>query len=41
VKKYYSAEALKVKQKEESRIAAFVAVKQYLEDQKLLRLPNQ
>jgi len=40
VKKYYSAEAIKEKQEEEAKIAALIAVKQYLEDQKLLRLPN-
>jgi acetyl-CoA carboxylase biotin carboxylase subunit len=40
VKKYYSPEALKSKQQEEAQIAALIAVKQYIEDQKLLRLPN-
>ncbi|MFD2824713.1 acetyl-CoA carboxylase biotin carboxylase subunit [Lacinutrix iliipiscaria] len=40
VKKYYSPEALKSKQEEEAYIAALIAVKQYIEDQKLLRLPN-
>ena len=40
VKKYYSPEALKAKQDEEAKIAATLAVKQYIEDQKLLRLPN-
>jgi len=40
VKKYYSPEALKSKQEEEAKIAALIAVKQYIEDQKLLRLPN-
>jgi pyruvate carboxylase subunit A len=40
VKKYYSPEALKGKQEVEAKIAALIAVKQYLEDQKLLRLPN-
>ncbi|QRM90554.1 acetyl-CoA carboxylase biotin carboxylase subunit [Lacinutrix sp. WUR7] len=39
VKKYYSAEALKEKQEEEAKIAALIAVKQYIEDQKKLRLP--
>lgn len=39
VKKYYSAEALKSKQEEEAKIAALIAVKQYIEDQKTLRLP--
>ncbi|MDX1278468.1 acetyl-CoA carboxylase biotin carboxylase subunit [Oceanihabitans sediminis] len=40
VKKYYSPEALKSKQEEEAKIAALIAVKQYLEDQKLLRVPT-
>ncbi len=40
VKQYYSPEALKAKQNEEAEIAAIIAVKQYIEDQKLLRLPN-
>ncbi len=40
VKKYYSPEALKSKQEEEAKIAALIAVKQYIEDQKLLRIPN-
>ncbi len=40
VKKYYSPEALKNKQEEEAQIAALIAVKQYIEDQKLLRLPK-
>ncbi|WP_055436810.1 acetyl-CoA carboxylase biotin carboxylase subunit [Lacinutrix algicola] len=40
VKKYYSAESLKSKQDEEAKIAALIAVKQYIEDQKLLRVPN-
>ncbi len=35
VKKYYSPKALK-----EAKIAALIAVKQYLEDQKLLRVPS-
>ena len=39
VKKHYSPEALKSKQEVEAKIAALVAVKQYLEDQKLVRLP--
>jgi pyruvate carboxylase subunit A len=39
VKIYYSPEALEAVRKEESEIAALIAVKQYLEDQKLLRLP--
>jgi acetyl-CoA carboxylase biotin carboxylase subunit len=40
VKKYYSAEALKGKHENEAKIAALIALKQYIEDQKLLRLPN-
>ena len=40
VKKYYSPESLKSKQNEEAKIAALIAVKQYIEDQKLLRVPN-
>jgi pyruvate carboxylase subunit A len=39
VKKYYSSEALKNKQEEEAKIAALIAVKQYLEDLKTVRLP--
>jgi pyruvate carboxylase subunit A len=39
VKKYYSPEALKNKQEEEAKIAALIAVKQYLEDLKTVRLP--
>ena len=39
VKNYYSPEALKAETKNEARIAALMAVKQYIEDQKLLRLP--
>ncbi|TJY34082.1 acetyl-CoA carboxylase biotin carboxylase subunit [Pontimicrobium aquaticum] len=40
VKKYYSPELLKEQHKEEAKIAAIIALKQYLEDQQLLRLPN-
>ncbi|NNK82936.1 MAG: acetyl-CoA carboxylase biotin carboxylase subunit, partial [Flavobacteriaceae bacterium] len=39
VKNYYSPEALKAIRKEESEIAALIAVKKYLEDQKQLRIP--
>ena len=39
VKNYYSQEVLDAIHKEESEIAALVAVKQYLEDQKILRVP--
>ncbi|MBR9757828.1 MAG: acetyl-CoA carboxylase biotin carboxylase subunit [Algicola sp.] len=40
VKKYYSPEALQENQKDEARMAALIAVKQYLEDKKQLRVPN-
>ncbi|NNK81990.1 MAG: biotin carboxylase, partial [Flavobacteriaceae bacterium] len=40
VKNYYSPEALEAIRKEESEIAALIAVKKYLEDQKQLRIPN-
>jgi propionyl-CoA carboxylase alpha chain len=40
VKKYYSPEALKNQTKIEARIAALLALKQYITDQKLVRLPN-
>jgi len=39
VKNYYSPEVLNKKAEEEARIAAVLAVKQYLEDQKILRIP--
>jgi pyruvate carboxylase subunit A len=39
VKKYYSPETLRKKQEEEANIAALIAVKQYLKDLKLVRLP--
>jgi propionyl-CoA carboxylase alpha chain len=39
VKNYYSAEKLNEEQKEEARIAALLALKQYLKDQQQLRLP--
>ena len=39
VKNYYSLEALKLETENEAKIAALIAVKQYIEDQKLLRLP--
>lgn len=41
VKKYYDAEKLKSKLDNEAEIAAYVALKHYLEDQKILRLPIQ
>ncbi|MHA7843110.1 MAG: acetyl-CoA carboxylase biotin carboxylase subunit [Winogradskyella sp.] len=40
VKKYYSPSLLEARHKAEAEIAAKLALKQYLEDQKLLRLPN-
>ncbi len=40
VKDYYSPEALLSQHEREAKIAALIAAKQYLEDQKLLRLPN-
>jgi acetyl/propionyl-CoA carboxylase alpha subunit len=39
VEKYYSPEALRNKQEEEAKIAALIAVKQYLKDLKIVRLP--
>ncbi len=39
VKNFYSPEALKESQEAEAKMAAMIAVKQYLEEQKLLRLP--
>jgi len=39
VKKYYSTEMLKTQKTEEAEIAALVALKQYFEDQKIVRLP--
>ncbi|MGL6037700.1 MAG: acetyl-CoA carboxylase biotin carboxylase subunit [Soonwooa sp.] len=41
VKKYYSPEIIVENQAKEAEVAAFVALKQYLVDQKLLRVPNQ
>ncbi|GAA3652253.1 acetyl-CoA carboxylase biotin carboxylase subunit [Flavivirga jejuensis] len=40
VKNYYSPEALKEQTEQEAKIAALIAVKQYIEDQKLLRIPK-
>ncbi|MGY3793477.1 acetyl-CoA carboxylase biotin carboxylase subunit [Aquimarina sp. 433] len=40
VKKYYTADALKTEMQEEARIAALIALRQYQEDQKQLRLPT-
>lgn len=41
VKKYYSADLLKNQLAQEAEIAAMIALKQYFEDQKIVRLPNQ
>ena len=41
VEKYFTPEAIKATSEREAKIAALVAVKQYLNDQKLLRLPIQ
>jgi len=40
VKKYYNAEVLKNQMAQEAEIAALIALKQYFEDQKIVRLPN-
>lgn len=40
VKKYYSPEKLLEQHKKEAEVAALIALKHYLEDQQLLRLPN-
>lgn len=40
VKKYYNPEVIKEQSAKEAEIAAMVALKQYLEDKKILRLPN-
>lgn len=40
VKNYYSADKLHSEIEEEAKIASLVALKQYLKDQELLRLPN-
>ncbi|WP_413997685.1 acetyl-CoA carboxylase biotin carboxylase subunit [Flavobacterium sp. W1B] len=41
VKKYYNADLLKNQLAQEAEIAAMIAMKQYFEDQKIVRLPNQ
>ncbi|HKO77995.1 MAG TPA: acetyl-CoA carboxylase biotin carboxylase subunit [Flavobacterium sp.] len=41
VKKYYTADILKNQMAQEAEIAALVALKQYFEDQKIVRLPIQ
>jgi len=40
VKNYYSPEALKEQSDKEAKIAALVALKQYIEEKKIVRLPN-
>lgn len=40
VKKYYNTDVLKNQMAKEAEIAALVAMKQYFEDQKIVRLPN-
>ncbi|WP_269223432.1 acetyl-CoA carboxylase biotin carboxylase subunit [Flavobacterium sp. IMCC34518] len=40
VKKYYNGDVLKNQKAKEAEIAALIALKQYFEDQKILRLPN-
>jgi len=40
VKKYYNPNELKNQMNKEAQIAALVAMKQYFEDQKIVRLPN-
>ena len=40
VSKYYDAESLKKRGEVEAKIASVIAVKQYLKDQKTLRIPN-
>ena len=40
VKKYYSPSLLEAQHKIEAELAAKIALKRYLEDQKLLRVPN-
>lgn len=40
VKDYYTTEALQSAYKTEAEIAALIAAKQYIQDQKILRLPN-
>lgn len=41
VKKYYDSEHLKAAQNKEAEVAALIALKQYLNDQNILRLPQQ
>ena len=39
VKKYYDSDAIKAKLDSEAEVAAYIALKHYLADQKVLRLP--
>lgn len=41
VKQFYSPQAIKAKQENEAQMAAKIALKQYLEDQKFLRVPTK
>lgn len=41
VKKYYDAESLRAQRDKEAEVAAYIALKQYMEDKKVLRLPIQ
>lgn len=41
VKNYFSPENIKAHRDEEARLAALIAVKRYLEDQKVLRIPKE
>ena len=41
VKKYYSAEKLKTQTEEEARLAALIALQQYVKDRQQLRLPHK
>ncbi|MFV8358429.1 biotin carboxylase, partial [Flavobacterium sp. XS1P32] len=40
VKNYYNADVLKKQMAKEAEIAALVAMRQYFEDQKIVRVPN-
>ena len=40
MKKYYSPEVIIDQKAKEAEIAALIALKQYFEDQKIVRLPN-
>ncbi|MBQ0768877.1 MAG: acetyl-CoA carboxylase biotin carboxylase subunit [Bizionia sp.] len=41
VKQFYSPEAIKAKQENEAKMAAKIALKQYIEDRKILRVPTK